>query len=81
MELTGGGAVGAEGAVHEVADTEFLQLEGLHADGSDLSQGVGTYNAACATVEGEGRQYGRTGSVGAEGEAVVTDCNSKVYVR
>ena len=54
MELTGGGgAVGAESAVHEMADTELLQLEGLHADGSDLSQGVGAYHAACTTVEGE----------------------------
>lgn len=35
-ELTGS-AVGAKSAVYEVADAKFLQLQGLHANGGDLS--------------------------------------------
>lgn len=49
MKLTG--TVGrAEGAVDEVTNPELLQLESLHAHGSNLSQGVVGDHARLSTV-------------------------------
>lgn len=49
-----------------MADAEFLQLEGLHADGSDLGQGIGAHHA-CATVEEKDVSLGRLGMRGCWG--------------